>query len=205
MTGYYLQAPKASLKPLVSSSHSRSRSDPQVQQPKHVAVTRPAAKPVAKATSQRSSPNPPPVATSTKSVDLLTDQPLAPTTQSSSEPLLLGEAPQAAKAPGTTAVKDSIMSLYNVQPGYTAQGYAVNSYYHQQQQQQQAAAMMAHQQQQQQQQQMRQVAAVQQQMAHLRMKQPQPQPFGQAQPFGQPQSFGQPQPFGGQTLNPQLW
>lgn len=170
-----------------------------MQQLKPVAVTRPVAKPVAKAASQRSSPNPPPVAASTKSVDLLTDQPLAPTAQRSSEPLLLGESPQAAKAPGTAAVKDSIMSLYNVQPGYTAQGYAVNSYYHQQQRQQQAAAMMAHQQQQQQ---MRQVAAVQQQMAQLRMNQPQ---VGQPQPFGQAQPFGQPQTFGGQTLNPQLW
>lgn len=85
------------------------------------------------------------------------------------------------------------MSLYNVQPGYTAQGYAVNSYYQQQQRSQQATAMLM------QQHQMRsQVAAVQHQMAQLRMQQDPPQgPAGQAQPV--------PQPTGGQTLNPKLW
>ena len=173
------QGLKSTLRPIVSQA--RSRSDPQLASPKSVAA--------AKTTSQRSSPNPPPVQ---KPIDLLTDQPVGadPPRSHSPEPLLLGE-PPAAQA---TTVKDSIMSLYSVQPGYTAQGYAVNSYYRQQQRQQQQAALLM-----QQQQQMRsQVVAVQQQMNQLRMQQhSRPGTASQAPSFAQP--------MGGQTLNPQLW
>lgn len=96
-------------------------------------------------------------------------------------------------------VKDSIMSLYNVQrPQYnsfTAQGYPVNAYYYQQQQQ--AAMRMAMAQQQQQQH----VQQVQQQMEQIKIRQ-QHQPVavgnGSVPPPGA--SFG-----GGQTLNPHLW
>ncbi len=88
-------------------------------------------------------------------------------------------------------VKDSILSLYNTQSGYTAQGYQVGSMYHQQQT---PAAltpeMYRHQQMQyhqwQQQQVKTQVDDVQRQMASLRVNQQQQQQ-------------------GNSTLNPTLW
>ena len=88
-------------------------------------------------------------------------------------------------------VKNSILSLYNAQSGYTPQGYQVGSMYHQQQT---AAAMtpeMYRQQQMQYQQQMQQqvksqVDDVQRQMARLRVNQQQQQQ-------------------GSSTLNPTLW
>ena len=88
-------------------------------------------------------------------------------------------------------VKNSILSLYNAQSGYTAQGYQVGSMYHQQQM---TTPEMYRQQQLQyqqwQQQQMKsQVDDVQRQMARLRVN----------------QQHSQQQQQGTSTLNPQLW
>ena len=119
-----------------------------------------------------------------------------PTSSSSDQHPSLMPDPGAGQPSSSGGVKDSIMSLYNVQRpqynSYTAQGYPVNAYYYHQQQQ--ASMRMAQQQQQQ-----RNVQQVQQQMEQIKLHQQQPVVIGNgsAPPSG---SLG-----GGQTLNPHLW
>lgn len=65
---------------------------------------------------------------STPTVDLLTDQPLIDTPKESSSDAPLIGGLQSSPLP-RRAMKDSIMSLYNVQPGYSAHGHTVGKWY----------------------------------------------------------------------------
>ena len=115
---------------------------------------------------------PSPSSITSPTLDLLTDQPMINDQTNPLDQPLMGDL-----NPPPRVVKDSIMSLYDVQPGYNAQGYPVGSMYQQQtnatyyQQQQQWQKQQY--QQWQQQQVKSQVDEVQRQMSQLRVQQQQ--------------------------------